>query len=129
MGRAGAFGENPWRRAGVWIASPDFLKQRHVFESLPPDAWDLLVVDEAHVACGDSDRFETCQAVARRARRVVMLTATPHSGDVARYARLMDIGRFGRPPRRRRRRTCWYFAARRRDIGMPLTRDGSGGIT
>ena len=121
MGRAGAFGENPWRRAGVWIASPDFLKQRHVFESLPPDAWDLLVVDEAHVACGDSDRFETCQAVARRSRRVVLLTATPHSGDVARYARLVDIGRLG-TSNAAQTPDLLVFRRTRRDIGMPTTR-------
>jgi superfamily II DNA or RNA helicase len=122
MGRSGAFGENPWRRAGVWIASPDFLKQRHVFESLPPDAWDLLVVDEAHVACGDSDRFETCQAVARRSRRVVLLTATPHSGDVARYARLLDIGRFVASPAAQNTPDLLVFRRTRCDIGMPFTR-------
>ncbi|HVQ42213.1 MAG TPA: helicase-related protein [Vicinamibacterales bacterium] len=122
MGRAGAFGENPWRRAGVWIASPDFLKQRHVFESLPPDAWDLLVIDEAHVACGDSERFETCQAVARRSRRVVLLTATPHSGDVARYARLQDIGRFGTPAAAQKTPDLLVFRRTRGDIGMPFTR-------
>ncbi len=122
LGRAGAFGENPWRRAGVWIASPDFLKQRHVLESLPPDAWDLLVIDEAHVACGDSDRFETCQAVARRARRVVLLTATPHSGDVARYARLLDIGRLGTSPAAQTTPDLLVFRRTRRDVGMPFTR-------
>ena len=122
MGRAGAFGENPWRRAGVWIASPDFLKQRHVFESLPPDAWDLLVVDEAHVACGDSDRFETCQAVARRSRRVVLLTATPHSGDVARYARLLDIGGFVTSSAAPNAPDLLVFRRTRGDIGMPCAR-------
>ena len=122
MGRSGAFGENPWRRAGVWIASPDFLKQRHVLESLPPDAWDLLVVDEAHIACGDSERFETCQAVARRARRVVLLTATPHSGDVARYARLLDIGRFAVSRAAQRVPELLVFRRTRSDIGMPFTR-------
>jgi superfamily II DNA or RNA helicase len=122
MGRAGAFGENPWRRPGVWIASPDFLKQRHVFESLPPDAWDLLVVDEAHAACGDSDRFETCQAVALRARRVVLLTATPHSGDVARYERLMDIGRHRTASTGSKPPDMLVFRRTRRDIGMPFTR-------
>jgi superfamily II DNA or RNA helicase len=122
MARAGAFGDNPWRRAGVWIASPDFLKQRHVIESLPADAWDLLVVDEAHVACGDSDRFETCQAMARRARRVVLLTATPHSGDTARHARLIDIGRLGPPPAGQKAPDLLTFRRTRRDVGLASTR-------
>jgi superfamily II DNA or RNA helicase len=122
MGREGAFGDNPWRRAGVWIASPDFLKQRHVFESLPPDPWDLLVIDEAHTACGDSDRFETCQAVARRARRVVVLTATPHSGDVARYARLVDIGTIRTTATTQEPTDLLLFRRTRRDVGLPFTR-------
>ena len=122
LSRAGAFGENPWRRAGVWIASPDFLKQRHVLESLPADAWDLVVIDEAHVACGDSDRFETCQAVARRARRVVLLTATPHSGDDARYARLLDLGRLPAGHELKKKLDLLVFRRTRIDVGMPSTR-------
>lgn len=124
MGRAGAFGDNPWRRAGVWVVSPDFLKQRHVLESLPPDPWDLLVVDEAHVACGDSDRFETCQAIARRARRVVLLTATPHSGDTARYERLVDIGRLttAASASDRSQSDLLIFRRTRRDVGLSFTR-------
>ena len=95
--RAGAFGDNPWRRAGVWLASPDFLKQRHVLESMPVDPWDLLILDEAHAVCGDSDRYDACQRIARRSRRVILLTATPHSGDEARFSRLVDLGRLRAP--------------------------------
>jgi hypothetical protein len=85
-------GDNPWRRAGVWIASLDYVKQPHVRASLPPVAWDLVVVDEAHAACGDSDRHDACQQLTTRSRRVLFLTATPHDGDPVRFARLLRLG-------------------------------------
>jgi hypothetical protein len=77
----------------VWIASPDFLKQSHVADSLPPDPWDLVVIDEAHTVCGDSDRYDLCHRIAGQARRVVLLSATPHGGDEERFARLAALGR------------------------------------
>lgn len=92
MARTGAFGDNPWQRPGIWIGSPDFVKQRHVADSLPRDPWDLLVVDEAHAVCGDSDRYDLCHELASQARRTLLLTATPHSGDRERFSRLMSLG-------------------------------------
>jgi superfamily II DNA or RNA helicase len=92
IAQAGHFGDNPWRRAGIWITSADFLKQPHVRDGLPPDPWDLVVIDEAHGVCGDSDRYELCHDVGRKARRLILLTATPHSGDDARFARLATLG-------------------------------------
>ncbi len=50
------------------------------------------MIDEAHTACGDSDRHDACRAIATNARRVVLLTATPHDGDAARFARLVGLG-------------------------------------
>jgi superfamily II DNA or RNA helicase len=91
--QAGAVGDNPWRQPGVWIASADFLKQRHVADALPRDPWDLVVIDEAHAMCGDSDRYDLCHQIACRARRTMLLTATPHSGDETRFTRLIELGR------------------------------------
>ena len=88
----GAFGANPWRQAGVWLVSTDFVKQGHVLEMLPRDPWDLAIIDEAHVVCGDSDRYHACHELAKRSRRVLLLTATPHSGDAGRFARLTGLG-------------------------------------
>ena len=88
----GAFGANPWRRAGVWLVSADFLKQGHVLDTLPRESWDLVVIDEAHGVCGDSDRYHACHEIAKRSRRVLLLTATPHSGDTGRFARLTGLG-------------------------------------
>jgi superfamily II DNA or RNA helicase len=91
--RAGARGENPWHRAGLWIASLDYLKQPHVLDAMPARPWDLVVFDEAHTACGESDRHAAAQSIAGRARHVLLLTATPHDGDAARFERLLALGR------------------------------------
>src|SRR4030095_5148654 len=66
ISRRGAFGDDPWQRPGVAIAWPDFRKQRHVFDAIPRTPWDLLVVDEAHTVCGDSDRYDVVDQLARR---------------------------------------------------------------
>ena len=97
IARNGAFGDSPWQRPGIWIASPDFLKQQHVFDAMPRTPWDLLVVDEAHAACGKSDRYDLVHQLACRSRRVLLLTATPHSGDQQRFERLINIGRIDLP--------------------------------
>jgi len=84
-------GASPWR-PGVWIATPDFVKQPHVFNALPAVRWDLVVIDEAHDVAGRSDRHLACDALARQSRRVMLLTATPHNGDPSAFARLRDLG-------------------------------------
>ena len=86
------YGTSPWSRPGVWLASADYLKQRHVLSAMPVVPWDVVVIDEAHDVSGDSDRHDGCHEIARRSRHVVLLTATPHSGDSVRYARLERLG-------------------------------------
>ena len=91
-GREAAFGDSPWQQARIWIASLDYLKQPHIFHTLPLVAWDLVVVDEAHDVSGNSERHAACDEIARRAHRLLLLTATPHCGDAARFRRLLDLG-------------------------------------
>jgi hypothetical protein len=116
--RHGLHGDDPWRRPGVWIASFDFLKQRHVMDGLPIEPWDLLILDEVHVVCGDSERHEACTELAQRARQVMLISATPHTGEDARFARLMNLGRLNdadmAPVMVRRTR---------RDVGFDLPRN------
>ncbi|HUR20613.1 MAG TPA: SNF2-related protein, partial [Vicinamibacterales bacterium] len=68
---------NPWQSPGVWLASPDYLKQPHVIEGMPRLPFDLVVIDEAHTMAGNSQRHSAIDALAGAARHVVMLTATP----------------------------------------------------
>ena len=87
--------DNPWRSPGAWVASPDYLKQPHVSEALPRLPFDLVVIDEAHVVAGNSQRHAAADAIARAARQVLTLTATPHDGDDNRFRRLISIGATG----------------------------------
>jgi superfamily II DNA or RNA helicase len=93
--RSSSLAANPWSRSGVSIVSFDYLKQPHVLEGLPLLAWDLLIVDEAHEAAGHTVRHAACHRLARQARHVVLLTATPHSGDHERFSRLIGLGAHG----------------------------------
>ena len=63
--------------------------------SLEALIWDAVVIDEAHGLTGHSDRAHAVAALARRARTVVLLTATPHSGDDHAFGSLCSIGDLG----------------------------------
>jgi len=88
---------NPWQDPGVWIASPDYLKQPHVIDAIPRTSFDLVVIDEAHTMAGQSQRRAAIDPIARVARHVVLLTATPHDGDETRFRRLVSLGTTGSP--------------------------------
>ncbi|MGE0447242.1 MAG: SNF2-related protein, partial [Vicinamibacterales bacterium] len=108
-------GINPWTAAPLLITSIDFVKRPDVIRSLEPVVWDLAVFDEAHALAGRSDRATAAAALARRARAVVMLTATPHSGDDEAFSRLSALGRLeGDPPLATFRRTAAILGSRPR---------------
>jgi hypothetical protein len=86
-------GFNPWLAQPLAIASIDYLKRPEVMRSLETAIWDVVVCDEAHALGGRSDRTAAAAALACRARFVVMLTATPHSGDADAFQRMCEIGR------------------------------------
>jgi superfamily II DNA or RNA helicase len=88
-------GVNPWSVPGIYVASMDFVKRPEALHPLEDLRWDLLVVDEAHAATPQSDRRAAVHALACRARRVVLLTATPHSGDDEQFDQLCAIGSRG----------------------------------
>jgi superfamily II DNA or RNA helicase len=90
---------NPWTLGGVYVASHDFVKRPDVLRPLEDVTWDLVVIDEAHaMGCG-TDRRAAAHAIARRSRRVLLLTATPHWDDARAFDALCDIGRGdGREP-------------------------------
>ena len=83
---------NPWDQHNRVIVSRDFLKAERVREALEVSdrEWDLAVLDEAHgYTIGidgkgyikhRSERYKAAEQVSRRAHRLILLTATPHSG-------------------------------------------------
>jgi len=83
---------NPWSVPGIRVASFDFAKRPEVRRSIEHVPWDAVIVDEAHLASGDSERRAAAHAFAARARFVLLLTATPHSGDPASFHALCGIG-------------------------------------
>jgi superfamily II DNA or RNA helicase len=90
--RSTLFGVDPWRSARLWIASIDYVKQAHVLPLPAGAAWDLVIVDEAHDVCGESARHRAAHEIASAARTVLLLSATPHPGDPARFDRLRTLG-------------------------------------
>jgi hypothetical protein len=104
-------GMNPWQVHRLVITSIDFVKRPEVLRCHEPLIWDLVVFDEAHGLSGHSDRSSAAGAIACHARRVVMLTATPHTGDDIAFRRLCQIGELkGDPP-------LVVFRRTRRDVG------------
>jgi superfamily II DNA or RNA helicase len=84
---------NPWSLPGIYIASHDFVKRPEALRPIEDVVWDLAVVDEAHAASAGTDRRAAIHAIACRSRRVMLLTATPTTGDDAEFSSLCDIGR------------------------------------
>ena len=85
---------NPWSAPGVIVTSLDYVKRPEVVRALEGLIWDVLVFDEAHALAGRSDRATVASLLAHRSRTLVLLTATPHSGDDEAFARLAAIGDF-----------------------------------
>jgi len=91
-------GANPWSAERVAIASIDYVKRPEVLPAVAANPWDILVVDEAHGAAGDSDRRAAVSAIASQAAYVLLLTATPHSGDRQSFVSLSGLGALDRDP-------------------------------
>ena len=110
------------------VVSLDYIKTRerrdHFLQACP----DFVIVDEAHTCAsagrGRHQRYELLQGLADSAsRHLVMLTATPHSGDDAAFYRLLgllspDFERLGEVTgaerARLRERLANHFVQRRR---------------
>ena len=107
---------NPWSACRLIVASIDFIKRPEVMRAVEGLVWDALVLDEAHNLTARSDRGTAAAALAWRARTVVMLSATPHSGDETAFARLCSLGdTAGRFP-------LLFYRRTRDDAGMPVRR-------
>ena len=110
------FDVNPWTVEPVAITSIDFLKQPEVLRGVISHSWDALIVDEAHQATVASLRYDALNALAQRARHVMLLTATPHAGDDHTYRALCAIGHIdGDDP-------ILLFRRTRKKAGVPRSR-------
>jgi superfamily II DNA or RNA helicase len=117
------FGEH-----AVTVVSLDYIKSdrhRHDFLRACPS---FVIVDEAHTCTsalqGRHRRFELLRELANSPdRHLVLLTATPHSGDDAAFYQLLGLldrdfvalqGAAGEPRERLRERLAQHFVQRRR---------------
>lgn len=91
--RSSLTGHGPWEQMPIAIASIDFVKQSEVLQGMGPLRWDLLVVDEAHLCALAPERAAAVNWLARRATRIVLMTATPHPGEPGAFEALCRIGR------------------------------------
>jgi superfamily II DNA or RNA helicase len=107
---------NPWAAHPIVITSLDFVKRAEVLRALEALIWDVVVFDEAHAIAGRSNRATAARGLADRARTVLLLTATPHSGDDEAFARLCATGDL------RREFPLLVFRRSRRDVGLATQR-------
>jgi SNF2 family DNA or RNA helicase len=91
-------GLNPWTTHPIAIASIDYVKRPEVLPAVAACSWDLVIVDEAHGVGGDSDRYVAVNMLAARAAYVLLLTATPHSGDRRAFTSLCGLGSLDADP-------------------------------
>lgn len=106
------------------IVSLDYIKAEKRRDGFARSCPDFVVIDEAHACVGThkgrQQRFGLLRELARnQARRMVMLTATPHSGDEEAFGRLMslidpDFASLDFGSRRYRERLARHFVQRRR---------------
>lgn len=105
---------NPWATHPVAITSIDFIKRPEVLAAAEGAAFDLIVADEAHHLTPASDRGHAVARLASRAPWLVLVSATPHSGDQAAFDYLTSIGSLGDP--------LAVFRRGRRDVGLATDR-------
>lgn len=98
-------GGNPWQQNDRVIASLDFAKRDEVMPDLLLADWDLVVIDEAHKCSAVSRwdpaeerdkldrtrRYALAEELSRRSERLLLMTATPHSGDPSRFLNFLKL--------------------------------------
>lgn len=109
-------GVTAWLQLPLAVTSFDFLKQPEVLAAVAGLRWDALVIDEAHMVALAPERSRLVRQLARRSRRVILLTATPHAADSDGFRALCDLGRLpGEPP-------IVLFRRTRASLGLARTR-------
>ncbi len=98
-------GGNAWQQNDRVIASLDFAKRDEVMPDLLLADWDLVVIDEAHKCSAISrwdpaeerekldrtKRYALAEELSRRSERLLLMTATPHSGDPTRFQNFLKL--------------------------------------
>ena len=107
-------GVNPWATHSLVVASIDFVKRPEVLAAAEGAAFDLVVADEAHHLTPATDRGRAVERLGCQAPWLVLMSATPHSGDEAAFDYLAGLGAHGDP--------LVVFRRGRGDVGLPADR-------
>ena len=126
----------------VVVVSLDYIKSERHREQFIATAPECIIVDEAHTCAssgaGKQLRFELLQRLASNAHRhLILLTATPHSGDEAAFYNLLSLldtrfaalqGRMSASDPLRQELARHFVQRRRKDIAewQAETEDGRG---
>ena len=108
-------GANPWQAIPFAVVSVDYLRRPDVLADVAACRWDLIVIDEAHGVAHDSERHAAVAALTVRAPYVVLVTATPHSGDRDAFRSLCALGAIADE-------SLLIFRRTRRDVGLAVRR-------
>ncbi|GKT10089.1 SNF2-related protein [Desulforhabdus sp. TSK] len=96
---------NPWLAKNSIITSIDWVKPQYdgtgasrrntnlIFDQLMKveKQWDLVIIDEAHYVSTDSNRAEFGTAIQEKTDSLLLLTATPHSGNTEHFFNLLHL--------------------------------------
>ncbi|MCB0191467.1 MAG: DEAD/DEAH box helicase family protein [Anaerolineae bacterium] len=106
---------NLWRQNDQIITSLDFIKpqrlrpglserererreihNRRIFQDIIEAGWDVAIVDEAHKLSKQADgtetaRYQVGEDLAQAVPTFLLLSATPHQGDAARFLHLLNL--------------------------------------
>ncbi|MFN2447225.1 MAG: helicase-related protein [Vicinamibacterales bacterium] len=85
-------GANPWATAPVIVSSIDLVKRPEHLAALEHVSFDVLIVDEAHHVTPGTERGAVVARLASTCPWTVLVTATPHSGDVRSFTFLQSVG-------------------------------------
>jgi SNF2 family DNA or RNA helicase len=96
---------NPWLAQNSVVTSIDWIKPQYegagsarknvnaIFDQLMKvdRRWDIIILDEAHYASTDSNRADLAKALQERCDSLLLLTATPHSGNPEHFFNLLNL--------------------------------------
>ncbi len=105
---------NPWTCHNLIVASIDFVKRPDVLGSVAAAPFDLLIADEAHHLTPGSERGAAVARLSLQAPWVILVSATPHSGDESAFTYLASIGAHDD--------RLTIFRRSRADAGLPQSR-------
>lgn len=94
-------GTSPWEHYPFLIVSMDYAKAPYNRAKILEQYWDIILIDEAHnlakphqVSAShriEMERWELGRGISKKAKHLILLTATPHNGYTDTFASLLSM--------------------------------------